>query len=231
MEDIIGKETLEIMGNAQNYNNWLFELVNPWLKGEVAEVGAGMGVFAQKIAAAGNRVTAMDINPGYLALLQQKMPEVQTFEFDLQAKSIPAKIDGAFDTVIAINVLEHVANLNLALKHIYRMLKPKGKLVILIPAFQFAFGELDINLGHYRRFNKKQMDIHLKQVGLKTVFQRYINFWGLWGWWLNSRILKRKIISSSQIKLFDKVVTPWLLLEKFMPLPLGLSLVCVAEKK
>ena len=226
----IGEETLQIMQRANYYNAWLFSLISPWISGQIAEVGSGMGLFAGKILASQKPVTALDINDDYLKIIKNKYPRIETFNFDLQSPSVPSRLVNKFDTVVAINVLEHVPNLNLALKNIYTMLASGGKLIVLIPSFQSAYGSMDKNLGHYRRYTRGNFTNHLSQVKFKQIFSRYINFWGLWGWWFNGRILKRSRISEAQVGLFDVLFRPWMWLETIVKFPLGLSLVSVSEK-
>lgn len=228
--DVIGKETLDVMQKADFYNAWVFGLIRPFISGSTAEVGSGIGLFAGKIHALTKQVTALDINDEYLQLIKNKYPAVDTFNFDLQSPTVPARLINKFDTIVAINVLEHVPNLSVALKNISVMLKSGGKLVVLIPSFQFAYGIMDKNLGHYRRYTKQSFMPFLKHAGFEEQSCRYINFWGLWGWWFNGRVLHRSKISGSQVKFFDVVFRPWLLLERYVKLPLGLSLVSISEK-
>ncbi len=230
MMDAIGEETLQVMQRADYYNSWVFSLISPWVSGQIAEVGSGMGLFAGKILQTNKTVTALDINNKYLDIIKRKYPSIDTFEFDLQATSTPQRLINRFDSVVAINVLEHMPNMNLALKNIYTMLKPGGKLIVLIPSFQFAYGPMDKNLGHYRRYTVQNFSNHLSQVKLKPVFGRYINFWGLWGWWFNGKFLKRDTISGSQVRIFDLLFRPWMILERIIKLPMGLSLISISEK-
>lgn len=229
--DKIGKQTLEIMQDASYYNNWILRLILPWTSGEVAEVGAGMGLFSGMLSKKDFSITSIDYDQQYLEIVKSKYPEVKTFQFDLQTARISSSLVGKFDTVIAINVLEHLPDLTLVLDHISQMLRPGGKLIVVIPAFKFAYGTLDRNLGHVRRYTNKQFQMYLKKAGLSQLSSRYFNFWGLLGWMVNSRIFKRIVIPASQVRIFDLLFRPWMELERYLKLPLGLSLLSVSIKK
>lgn len=228
--DPVGGATLEIMDQAKNYNACLFELIRPFLKGNVAEVGAGTGTFTRRLVSAGLKVTAIDINSDYLARIKESCREVKTYRVDLQEKTLPDRLKTMFDCVIALNVLEHVPNHVQALMNIKRLLKPGGIAVVLVPAHKWAYGTIDENLGHCRRYEPDELKALLLSIGFKIQLIRHYNILGVFGWWWNSRILKRKILPINQVKLFDTVFWPIFKLETLFSLPFGLSLICIGEK-
>jgi len=230
MEDVVGKETLEIMSQADYYNQWTFEIIKPYLKGNIAEVGAGIGAFVEKIRIYYPDVTAIDFNENYLEHIQKTQKGIKTQQLDLQSAAISTSFTEKFDTIVAINVLEHLPNLDLALSHLYKMLKPNGRLIVLVPSFQFAFGDMDRNLGHVQRFTESKFANFLKPFNFKFITARYINLLGLIGWWINGKILKKQAIPKNQVKLFNLLGRPWLALEKYIQFPLGLSLIYIVEK-
>lgn len=228
--DPIGHKTLEIMNQARSYNARLFDLIRPHLSGRVAEVGAGIGNFTGKMISAGLSVTAIDINHQYLAILKKSYPSVDIFKFDLGQKSLPPNLVSHFDSAVILNVLEHIADHNQALTSLHSLLRPGGKLIILVPAHNWAFGSLDIALGHVRRYDRSRLLTQLAESKFKAIFCRYFNFFGVFGWWFNSAVLHRKIIPSWQVKLFDFFSPLLLFWEKYIPPPIGLSLICIAQK-
>lgn len=230
MQDQIGHQTLEVMAGADHYNKWIYSLIKPYISGRVAEVGAGTGTFSQIIANDGHSVTAIDYNSEYLKIINNKNNKIETCLFDMQSRSLPTALFGKFDTVVMLNVLEHLSDQMLAISHINHMLKKGGTMIALVPSFQFAYGTLDKHLGHFRRYTKNSLTKVITGSGFKVVTTRYINLLGLLGWALNSRLLKSKLISSFQVKIFDFVYRPFLMIEKYIPPPLGISLICVAKK-
>jgi len=218
--DPVGVETLKIMAMARHYNRWLFRVIKPHLVGRIAEVGSGTGTFTNMLVDEGHQVTTIDINPEYLS------QEV----LDLQTKNLPRHLVNKFDTILALNVVEHLQRADQALANFSRLLKTGGKLIVLVPQGQWAYGSLDRSLGHIQRFDLAGLRRVISGAGLKVVLVRSLNFWGVWGWWWNSRIVKRQLLPAWQVKLFDVLAVPWLWLESFISPPLGLSLLAVATK-
>lgn len=225
--DPVGQKTLDVMSQAKNYNTRLLTLIHPHLTSPVVEIGAGIGTFTKELVAKGLDVTAIDLNVDYLKKLA---PPTRTFVLDIQSSVLPRSLYHQFNSAIAINVIEHIVNHVQAIKNIYDLLKSDGVAVILVPAHMWAFGSLDKGLGHIRRYSKSTLTSLVTQAGLKVVSCRYYNFFGLLGWWFNSRTLHSQVLPAWQVKIFDRVFYPFLKLESFLPLPIGLSLICVAKK-
>ena len=226
--DPVGKNILETVQKADHYNRWIFNLVKPFLYGEIIEISSGIGIFTDLLVQEKYRVTATDYNSDYLNFLSQKHPGLSIFNFDLTANTTPRGILNKFDTAICFNVLEHIAAENQALQNIKNTLKPGGKLIILVPAFRFVYGRLDKNLGHIRRYTKKSLRNSLIRNGFIVKSSRYLNPLGLLGWWINSLLL-RNDISGWQIRLFEFFSRPILLLERYISFPFGLSVITIAR--
>ncbi len=229
--DKVGKQTLEIMKHAGWYNRWLFGFMKDYVFGEILEVGAGLGSFTKFFLDLGE-VTAIDYEKTYLEKLRKVSSGSKKAKVgwgDIEKGKYFFK-DKTFDSVICMNVLEHINDDLKALQNIRKLLRKGGNLVILVPAYQFLFGSLDTNLGHYRRYSKTDLVLKLKKTGFEILVIKKLNFLGFWGWLINSRILKRKVIPLPQLLFFDKISRPLLIIEKFMEAPLGLSLFVVAKK-
>lgn len=229
MNDPVGAKTLDIMSKAKNYNRWLFNQIRPWLTSPVAEVGAGTGTFTKMMSDSGLIVTAIDQNLQYLINIKKDDPNISTLEIDM-GKTIPSGLRSRFSSVIALNVIEHITNDGQAIANIYSMLKPSGRFVMLVPAHMWAYGTLDKNLGHVRRYDSPSLIQLLKSAGFKILQKNYTNTLGLLGWLINGIIFRRSIIPESQLKIFDFIFSPFLFLEKYLPSPIGLSLLVVAQK-
>ena len=230
MDDPVGQHTLEVMSQAQHYNSWLFNMIKPWLKGSVAEVGAGVGNFVGFFLKSQLTITAIDINPTYLQRLSRTHQKVTTFQFDLESSSVPTSLLNRFDTVVSLNVLEHLPNISRALKNISAMLKPGGLAIILVPTFNFAYSPLDKNLGHVKRYSIGQIRDLTNRAGFQEIKSFYINPIGLLGWFIIGKILKRGTIPPTSVRIFDMVFRPVLWLEKYLHFPFGLSLITVVQK-
>jgi len=226
--DKIGEQTLKIMKKADWYNNWLFLLIKPYLGQKILEVGAGLGNFTQQLSSAG-MVTAIDIDKTYLNRLgkvhkgmSSGYGNIETGEYFFENKS--------FDSAVCLNVIEHIEDDEKALKNINKLLEKKGKLIVFSPAHKWAYGTLDKYLGHVRRYTKEELIKKFENSGFKVVRVKYLNWLGLLGWYVNGRLLKKKIIPENQLNIFDKVSRPFLLLETLFEPPFGLSILIVGEK-
>lgn len=101
---------------------------------------------------------------------------------------------------------------------------------MIVPAHRFAFGLLDKNLGHIRRYSKTDLEKKLEEVSFKVEEIKYLNWIGLFGWMINSKILRRTMLPRHQVAIFDRRARPLLFIEKFIKPPFGLSVFVVAQK-
>lgn len=214
-----GAKTLEIMSKADWYNNWLFEQIKKYLKGDILEVGAGIGNFTSRLKEYGDVVT-IDYDPRYK---NASYGDIEKGKYFFGNKK--------FDTIVCMNVLEHIKDDRRALDNMRRLLRKKGRLVLLVPAHSWAYGEMDEALGHFRRYSKKEITKKILDSKFSILNSRYLNWSGLIGWFVNGRIFRRKIIPIDQLGIFDKLARPFLLLEKIFEPPAGLSVLVIGEKK
>ena len=226
-------EDLRQMARAQNYQRWQFQMVAPFLGGEVLEVGGGIGNFTPQLAAVARFVTSLEPNAYCFNQLREKIsPLKNAAAFRATVESLHDVIPPGkkFDAVVLMNVLEHIQDDRAVLAELQRHLAPGGRLVVLVPAGQWAFGPTDTRLGHYRRYNKSYTRRLVAGLEMELKKIRYYNFVGIWGWWWNARFARRENQSDAQIRLFDGWIVPVLSrLEKFLPPPVGQSLLFVAR--
>jgi SAM-dependent methyltransferase len=229
--DRAGAETLEILQAAPRYNRWQYSRVAPFLGHRVCEVGAGIGNMSTLLReVAPDLLLLTDMDPYYRETLRGRFgsfPEVLVEELTLPDHSAPNRFRRYdLDTVVALNVIEHIEEDVEALRCIAGMLRPGGRAVILVPALQALFGSLDKELGHVRRYTRRSLGdrIRLAGFGLETVF--YFNLVGTVGWWFNARVRRAPRIPLDQLRYFDKLV-PVLRLEDHIPLPFGQSVIAI----
>lgn len=232
--DIVGAQTLKIMRKAAHYNKWLFSVTKKYVSEPILEIGAGIGNFTSLLADLGS-VTAVDIDRKYLSSLKKlKHRNIKTGFGDIESAKYFFATQGSskemFNSIVCMNVLEHIDHDVTALRNMNSLLKKKGTLVLLVPSGKFAFGTLDTNLGHFRRYSKEELTQKLGEAGFTIERMRYLNLLGIPGWWFNSKVLKRKVIPSRQVWIFDKISRPLLLLERIVKFPIGLSLLVIAKK-
>jgi ubiquinone/menaquinone biosynthesis C-methylase UbiE len=126
--------------------------------------------------------------------------------------------------------LEHIQAHQTVLDWFFRVLEPGGRLVLLVPAHPALFGTLDVALGHVRRYSKSELFDLLARTGFVVEHHSYLNLFGILGWWLNGKVLKRRILPQRQLDLYEKLVPVFAWLECLMGQSLGLSHVIVGQK-
>ena len=224
-----GQQTLESMSYAKVYNQWLLVKFQKYLSGQILEVGCGIGNFTKLISSFG-QVTAVDIEPDYIKQTKKKVQEAHVGLGDIEKGKLFFK-DKKFDSIVCLNVLEHIKDDGKAISNIVQLLKPDGVLVLLVPSHQFLYGEIDRSIGHHRRYDKEKINKVLFTKGLQVVFSERINFLGAIGWFVSGRVLKNPIVGKKKIKLFNLVAPIGLLIEKFYEPILGTSILVIAKKK
>jgi 2-polyprenyl-3-methyl-5-hydroxy-6-metoxy-1,4-benzoquinol methylase len=236
--DPAGLETLEQFARARQFNRWLFNTIAPWCHGELLEVGSGIGNLSAFFLDHGLRLTATDLRKEYCEVLQKQFGNhpglQQVVNLDLVDPDFNnryASLSNAFDTVVALNVVEHIRNDELAIAHCLQMLKPGGRLVILVPAYRWLYNSFDRELGHYKRYNAKRLSLLMERQGMELITTSYFNAAGIFGWWLNGSLLRRKIIPANQLATFDKLVPVLKLIDRITFHRLGLSVIAVGRKK
>jgi len=225
---------LEIMVGGNNYSGWIYRRILPFIGQRILEVGAGIGNFIRLLV---NRelIVAVDKHPACVDYLKARLGSSRTvvpMELDISDPAVRELSPYEFDTVICLNVLEHVEDDLSALAHMQSVLRPGGILILLVPAFQFLYGSVDRSLGHYRRYNRKSLIPKMVQAGFQVESTMYTNMIGMAGWFLNNRVLGWHKESARQIGFFDRFVAPWAeRLERWIQPPVGLSLISVCRKK
>jgi len=228
-----GVLTLEVFEKALNYNRWIFERLKDHVGREVIEVGSGIGnIIAELINQPQvERIVATDQAADSLEVVRDRFglgSFLETVVWDAN-HPIPDRLAGqTFDTVICTNVLEHVENHEEALRSMKRLLRPDGKLLLLVPAHPGLFCAIDRELGHFRRYRKAELRQLLEQTGFRVERLLDHNFFGAAGWFFHGKILHRTALRNRDIKRFDRLVPLFRRLDPLLvPWLGGVSLVAI----
>ena len=221
------------MAQATRYQQWQFAMVAPFLRGRVLEVGGGIGNFTPRIAGVAQSVTSLEPNEYCFRQLSARagaLPNVTLHRATVESLGGIIAPGESFDAIVLMNVLEHIRDDRAVLAELKKHLARGGRLVVLVPAGQWAFGANDERLGHYRRYDKPYTRRLFGSLGLELERLRYYNFIGIWGWWWNARMARRTSQSDLQIRVFDRFFVPVLSrLEALIRPPLGQSLLIVTQ--
>jgi len=230
MKTYTGTKTLESMNQAKFYNKWTLGKFKKYLKGNILEVGCGIGNFTTTLSKYG-KVTAIDIDQSLIDKLnKENHPRIKAGYGDIEKSKYFFK-DKSFDIIVCINVLEHVKDDEKALQNMYRLLKKGGKLILLVPIHDFLYGEIDKAINHFRRYNPEHLVTQLKQMGFIIKQNRKLNFLGALGWFVAGRILKNKQVEDSKIQLFNIIAPLFLFLEDLIEPVIGTSILIIGEKE
>lgn len=225
--------TLTQLAELDRYNYWLYQQIESGLGKSVLEVGSGVGNITQFLCSGDREVTATDVVPGYRNILVQKFEgnhRVRIGNFDLTAPPAEEFQSSRFDTVVCLNVLEHIDDDLFALGLMRDVLAPGGKLALLVPAHRALYGNFDRAVGHYRRYEKAELSSKLKETGFVIQELKFFSMLAMLPWFINGRLLKRDYLPAGQANLADRLV-PLLRLERFLGPPCGLSLIAIAQKQ
>jgi SAM-dependent methyltransferase len=218
------------MTRAKNYFAWQSRLVARELGQRVVEVGCGIGNFTGMLLDR-QLVVALDREEACVQFLRQRYPGRQNLHVLTGDASSGALRDLARfrpDSVVCVNVLEHIEDDVAALRAMASILIPGGVIVLLVPAFDSLFGPIDRNLGHCRRYRRLSLARLASAAGVEVRKIHYVNAAGFFGWWVNAHLLQREAQSDGQIAVFDRYLVPiFSALEGAVKPPFGQSLLAV----
>ncbi|MBN1384059.1 MAG: class I SAM-dependent methyltransferase [Elusimicrobia bacterium] len=228
--DFFAYEALRAFALTHNYNKWIYEIFRPYIGNRILEVGCGTGNLTKYFFNSCKHMIGIDSSSFFLKHLQIDHPELELYNFDITDDKILSLSNKNIDTIASVNVLEHVKDEEKALSHMYNLLTAGGHLLLFVPALSWLFGSLDENAKHYRRYNKKSLKQKLEKIGFKVEDIFFSNFLGIFGWFINGKILKRKTFPIVQPILFDKFVPLLTKFEKNFRIPVGMNLIAIAKK-
>jgi len=227
------EDSLDMIEGLGSYNYWVYDLLRPHVAGRVLEVGCGTGNITKFLSRSADEVVGVDPVARFIDRFRQRFAgsnTVTSHRCTLADLAAPKIETDCFDTAVSCNVFEHIEDHVTALKQVADHLRPGGKAVIFVPAGPIAFGKLDKELGHYRRYTIASLRQAMQDAGLEWVEGRYSNAVGLFGWWLNSVILKKTTVPGDQAVWFNRLVPVLRRIEKIIRPPFGQSVVGVARK-
>jgi glycosyltransferase involved in cell wall biosynthesis len=230
-EDEYGSHILHSLERAQKFNRWMAEAIAPHVGARVLEIGAGIGNITSWLLPR-DLYVASDINPHYLDYLRNLSlgkPYLHVDRIDLEDPQCFEPWRERFDTVVCLNVLEHVRDPLAALRNMHDALQPGGRAVIYVPQGQKRYSSLDEVLGHRCRYSRQMLREELRATGFEVEVLEDFNHFGVPGWILNGRVLKRRHFSRTQLKVFNMAVPMIRRIDRLLPWS-GLGVIAVARR-
>jgi glycosyltransferase involved in cell wall biosynthesis/protein-L-isoaspartate O-methyltransferase len=224
-----GAKILDSLAGTKRFNRWMADTVRPLVGTRVLELGAGIGNMTQHLSRGRKIYVASDIDQEHIARLRVRFrgrPNLEIRRCDLSDAADFQPLLGSFDSVVCLNVVEHVEDDLGALRNIFSALKPGGRAIILVPQDQKAYGTLDEVLGHCRRYSEAQLRARMEEAGFKVERVLHFNRVTRPGWRFNGQVLKRRSFGRFQLKVFDTLVPLWRRIDRYFPWP-AVSLIVV----
>jgi glycosyltransferase involved in cell wall biosynthesis len=229
--DTYGSDILARLSRAPKFNAWMADTIRSYCRNRVLEIGSGVGNLTRRLIPRVKYV-ASDVNPLYLQTLEalsSDRPYMKTSYCDVTDVASFPRIEEGYDTVICLNVVEHVENDRVALANMKNVLAASGTAIVLVPQGQWNFGTLDQVLGHQRRYSKESLRQLAEDCGFAVKEMIEFNRVGTPAWFVNGKILRRRVFGLFQIWMLDLLTPVFRVIDPLLPFP-GLSLIAVLER-
>lgn len=231
IDDAHGGEILDRLNRAPRFNQWMADVIRPYVGDRVLEIGAGTGNLSMQLMPR-SVYWATDINRhylDYLLKLRATRPYMRVaFTDAADASTFPA--GQSLDTVVCLNVVEHIQDDIGALRNIRNVLSDGGRAIVLVPCGPWLYGTLDEVLGHFRRYTPDELASVCSQAGFQVEQILNFNRPGVPAWWLNCRVLRRKTFGLAQIRMLNLLAPLFRLVDSWLPLP-PLSIIAILRKE
>lgn len=230
---------LEAMGAASNYHRWILAVFKPFLGRHVVEVGAGLGAFSELILSQHPCETLSLVEPsdemhGKLAEKASRMDtttRVETYHANFVNAAPLIKAKQAPDSVIYVNVLEHIADDEFELETVRQNLSEGGCIFLFVPALQWLYGVFDERVGHVRRYTKRELEDKLERSGFNILLSSYFDLAGVAPWWIKYRLLKSATMGERGVRFYDRFIVPAARrIESVASPPIGKNVIVIAQK-
>ncbi len=224
-----GHSTLESLGLTPSVSAWMLSNFSPFLGDSVLEAGCGSGNITSHLIRS-KRLRVVDIDPVHIQSVKKRFGHLENVHAsidDLEAGSTYAGME-TVDSVVCLNVLEHLDKPELAIEGFAQVLRPGGHALILVPAHEWLFSAADAALEHRKRYSTGEVRALLESSGFEVIKCHYFNRLGVLGWYTN-KLMRRTTITKAQARLFGILLPLAKLVERISFLP-GLSVVAVARR-
>ncbi len=229
---------LEAMSFAENYHRWILRIFAPYLGSRLVEVGAGTGSFSELLLErAIESLTLVEPSGEMFKRLQERIEKrgasAQIETLNAAFADVAAQIESLQqpDSIIYVNVLEHIADDERELKLAYRTLSSGGRIFVFVPALRWLYGSFDKQIGHRRRYTLDELSEKCRRAGFEIVRAHYFDVLGIVPWWIKYCLLKSERMEPAAVKFYDEIVVPFAQkMESALKPGIGKNIVLIGEK-
>jgi len=227
-----GKVALDAIEQAPRFNQWMYDTIRPYLGKRIAELGSGRGNLSRLLKQTAD-ILATDNRGGYLRELEARwghLPKVSVARLDLtRGQDYQFVSDFKPDTIVCLNVLEHIEDDRSVLLHLYRSVPAGCKIIFLVPFNPRLYSRFDREIGHFRRYKQSELEGKMEASGFQIEKQFFFNKAGVIAWWIGNTLFKQRSITAWQLKIYNLLTPLFRILDRCLPMK-GLSTVVVASK-
>lgn len=227
-----GKMSLDAIEQAPRFNQWMYAAIGPYLGRRVAELGSGRGNLTRLLKDR-RALLATDLRQDYLDKLQERWGGHSGFKvaaLDLtRAADYAALQEFAPETVVCLNVLEHIEDDRWVLARLREVLPVGARIVFLVPFNPKLMSEFDRRIGHFRRYDQGELEAKMSGAGFAVERQFFFNKAGVFAWWVGNTLSGQHSLRPWQLRLYNFLTPLWRLLDRVLPTN-GLSTIVVARK-
>lgn len=225
-----GHELL-LFRDARTWKRYFSGVLMSYVQGDVLEVGCGIGANADHLINARVRSwTFLEPDAELLGQVPGNIVSPMLLSAERIVGTIAAVHGRAFDSILYLDVIEHIHDARAELRQAYEVLRPGGHLLILVPAFNMLFSPFDRAIGHYRRYTKRSLRQEIPAEA-QLVHMRYLDSMGALLSLSNKVLLRSAAPTAAQVRFWDRRIVPLSrLLDPVVAYGLGKSLVAVARK-
>jgi 2-polyprenyl-3-methyl-5-hydroxy-6-metoxy-1,4-benzoquinol methylase len=227
-----GFAALDALSEAPKFNRWMADTIAPYAGERVLEIGAGSGNMTRQLCRGRKLYLATDLEHEHLEQLRaafRHRPRLQVHPLDATNPADFVQFQDQLDTVVCLNVLEHIEDDKGTLERIRTILEPGGRLILLVPNDPAVYGSIDAAIGHFRRYTQPGLQALLESAGYE--FERMLEFNRVSrpGWIFTGKVLKAKTLSPSTMKIFNRFVWLWRRIDSHLPWP-PTSIIAIARR-
>ena len=224
---------LEALATLHRYQRWIVETFRPYLSGRAIEFGAGIGNISALIRPLVATLDLVEPSANLAAPLRRRFGDddnIAIFAEPLETR-LPQIADATYDSVVLVNVLEHIEDDVAALDGFFRILKPGGHLLLFVPALKFLFSGLDALVGHFRRYQRPELNGRTTDAGFDIIRSKYFDVIGVFPWWLLNTKMGATGFNPLLVGIYDAVFAPLSRgLESLVPVPFGKNILLIARR-